>query len=228
MLLASQASVTHYLEVQKYKHYTIIIGGRIAVWLVLTRLDLAKTKKYVVICVQWSSCNQTCKTGDQLHSDTFPKCDKFSRMTHQFCRVCLKEYFSNTEPLKSRKTNWKKCRKKRKSKQIQESNFLFGKDFFHFPRVLIRFSNLPFQHSTVHMLIIKFCRWLDSNCGPLVSEATALPTERQPLTKIDFQICVPCLLQNQRINLDYYWLRVAFVNIVRTLDEILSLKDLAG
>ena len=26
-----------------------------------------------------------------------------------------------------------------------------------------------------------FCRWLDSNCGPLVSEATTLPTETQPL-----------------------------------------------
>ena len=26
-----------------------------------------------------------------------------------------------------------------------------------------------------------FCRWLDSNRGPLVSEATALPNERQPL-----------------------------------------------
>ena len=27
----------------------------------------------------------------------------------------------------------------------------------------------------------KFCRWLDSNRGPLVSEATAQPTEPQPL-----------------------------------------------
>ena len=27
----------------------------------------------------------------------------------------------------------------------------------------------------------KFCRWLDSNRGPLVLEATALPTEPQPL-----------------------------------------------
>ena len=27
----------------------------------------------------------------------------------------------------------------------------------------------------------KFCQWLDSNCRPLVSEATALPTEPQPL-----------------------------------------------
>ena len=28
---------------------------------------------------------------------------------------------------------------------------------------------------------MKVCLWLDSNCGPLVSEATALPTEPQPL-----------------------------------------------
>ena len=27
----------------------------------------------------------------------------------------------------------------------------------------------------------KFCQWLNSNCGPLESEATALPTEAQPL-----------------------------------------------
>ena len=30
---------------------------------------------------------------------------------------------------------------------------------------------------------LKFCRWLDSNSGPLVLEATALPTEPQPLPK---------------------------------------------
>ena len=29
--------------------------------------------------------------------------------------------------------------------------------------------------------LINFCRWLDSNRGPLVSEAAALPTEPQPL-----------------------------------------------
>ena len=28
---------------------------------------------------------------------------------------------------------------------------------------------------------VKPCRWLDLNCGPLVSEATALPTDPQPL-----------------------------------------------
>ena len=30
----------------------------------------------------------------------------------------------------------------------------------------------------------KFCRWLDSNRGPLVSEATALPTVPQPLSHL--------------------------------------------
>ena len=30
---------------------------------------------------------------------------------------------------------------------------------------------------------IKVCQWLDSNRGPLVSEATALPTEPQPLPR---------------------------------------------
>ena len=31
------------------------------------------------------------------------------------------------------------------------------------------------------MFYIKICQWLESNCGPLVLEATALPTEPQPL-----------------------------------------------
>ena len=38
------------------------------------------------------------------------------------------------------------------------------------------FSLYIFFFSTVNSFIIKFCRWLDSNCRPLVSEATALST----------------------------------------------------
>ena len=34
---------------------------------------------------------------------------------------------------------------------------------------------------TVNMLNIKFCRWVDSNCGSLGLEAYVLPTEPQPL-----------------------------------------------
>ena len=43
----------------------------------------------------------------------------------------------------------------------------------------------------------KFCRWLDSNRGPLVSEPTALPTEPQPLPKLYlFAFTIRSLLQN--------------------------------
>ena len=35
------------------------------------------------------------------------------------------------------------------------------------------------------MTDIKVCQWLDSNLGPLASEATALPTESQPLPAVD-------------------------------------------
>ena len=42
---------------------------------------------------------------------------------------------------------------------------------------------LSFQQLTVKMWIIKFCRWLDSNRGYLVSKAIALPTEPQPLAE---------------------------------------------
>ena len=38
-----------------------------------------------------------------------------------------------------------------------------------------------FQQFTVYMFIVQFRQWLDSNHGPLVLEATALPTEPQPL-----------------------------------------------
>ena len=31
-----------------------------------------------------------------------------------------------------------------------------------------------------YMFCVKFCQWLDLNCGPSVSEAVALPTEPQP------------------------------------------------
>ena len=41
---------------------------------------------------------------------------------------------------------------------------------------------------TIQLIInkcsIKFCQWLESNRGPLVSKATALPTEPQPLPNI--------------------------------------------
>ena len=42
----------------------------------------------------------------------------------------------------------------------------------------------------------KFCRWLDLNCGSLVLEATALPTEPQPLLPPinKFQVVYDCLL----------------------------------
>ena len=45
----------------------------------------------------------------------------------------------------------------------------------------------------------KICRWLDSNHGPLVSEATALPTEPQPLptnSKLRVDIIAFCILES--------------------------------
>ena len=36
---------------------------------------------------------------------------------------------------------------------------------------------------------INFCRWLDSNCRPLVSEGTALPTEPQPVPLPKIERC---------------------------------------
>ena len=49
----------------------------------------------------------------------------------------------------------------------------------------------------------KFCQWPDSNCGPLVSEATALPTAPQPLPK-----SVHCCISG--VAFPYYYLIISF------------------
>ena len=62
-----------------------------------------------------------------------------------------------------------------------EMNNFFKKCAIH--GVFPLFSS--FQQFTENILFIKFCRWLDSICGPLVLEATDLPTEPQPLPKMN-------------------------------------------
>ena len=66
----------------------------------------------------------------------------------------------------------------KKALQIQ----LFLKKMGH-SRPLFLYFRLFNTQLTVYKcsILINFCRWLNSNRGPLVSEATALPTERQPL-----------------------------------------------
>ena len=61
----------------------------------------------------------------------------------------------------------------------------------HWPPVFHFFKNGPFpasfslflsfQDSWQYMFNLIFCLWLDSKCGPLELEGTALPTEPQPL-----------------------------------------------
>ena len=69
---------------------------------------------------------------------------------------------------------------------------------------LFWFSSFP-----IHLTVCKVCRRLDSNRGPLVSEATTLPTEPQPLPlKVSFllnerhflyftqlQLICPCIVK---------------------------------
>ena len=50
-------------------------------------------------------------------------------------------------------------------------------------RTLFLYLRLFFTVNSKQMFYLKVCQWLDSNHGPLVSEATALPTESQPLPK---------------------------------------------
>ena len=60
------------------------------------------------------------------------------------------------------------------------SQYFFLKKVGH-PRPLFLYFRLFNTHLTVNICFCNFCQWLDSNSGPLVSEATALPTEPQPL-----------------------------------------------
>ena len=50
------------------------------------------------------------------------------------------------------------------------------------PPLFCLFSS--FQQLRVNLFFLNFCRGLDSHCGSLVLEATALPTESQPLPKL--------------------------------------------
>ena len=56
-----------------------------------------------------------------------------------------------------------------------------SEDFFKWPRFL--YFRLFITVDGIQMFYINICQWLDSNRGPVVSEATALPTEPQPLPK---------------------------------------------
>ena len=49
-----------------------------------------------------------------------------------------------------------------------------------------------FNSTDSKQMFNKFCRWLDSNRGPLILEATALPTEPQPLPPVKVKMSVYC------------------------------------
>ena len=62
-----------------------------------------------------------------------------------------------------------------------------------------------FQQLTVNIFIVKFCQLLDLNRGPMVSEATTLSTEPQPLPlAVLFFLCV-CHCGRRRWSDDYTW-----------------------
>ena len=66
-----------------------------------------------------------------------------------------------------------------------DKNFLsfFCSVFFNGPfRPLFHYFRLFITFDSKHMFKINFCQWLDLNCAPLVSEATTLPTDPQPLS----------------------------------------------
>ena len=68
---------------------------------------------------------------------------------------------------------------------------------------------------------INFCRWLDSNRRPLVVEATALPTQPQPLPfQQDFYLAIP----SQRGQVAG---KIAKKHVVLTHEKIILSKKMA-
>ena len=60
-----------------------------------------------------------------------------------------------------------------------------------------------FVFSTVNrnqVLHIKFGQWLNSNCRPLVFEATALPTEPKPLPMVNYFSILKVEVQSHILN----------------------------
>ena len=53
--------------------------------------------------------------------------------------------------------------------------------FFLYGNLYLSLHYVSEAHSLTSLWRINFCQWLDLNCRPLISEATALPTESQPL-----------------------------------------------
>ena len=68
---------------------------------------------------------------------------------------------------------------KKKLPQIFLKNGPFSASFLYF---------CLFNTADINMFNINFCRWLDLNCRPLELEATALPTEPQPLPCLSFYV----------------------------------------
>ena len=67
--------------------------------------------------------------------------------------------------------------------------FFFFKKIGPFPASFSLFSYFQYTVDKFSILI-NFCQWLDSNRGPLASEATALPTEPQPLSYCTSLFCL--------------------------------------
>ena len=68
---------------------------------------------------------------------------------------------------------------------LQKSNLFFLK----IPASFLFLFVFTTVNSKYVNFILKSCRWLDSNLGPLASEATVLTTEPQPLPKIKLLWC---------------------------------------
>ena len=62
------------------------------------------------------------------------------------------------------------------------------------------FVRLFYKQLTGNIGSKKSCRWLDSNCGPLVSEATTLPTEPQPLPKCPNVLTMVATSSNSKLS----------------------------
>ena len=66
------------------------------------------------------------------------------------------------------------------------------------------------------MVNINVCQWLDSNCGPLELEVTALPTEPQPLPHL-FLCVLGMFFFCHSFFLNYYCLHMSDIAFIQSL-----------
>ena len=105
------------------------------------------------------------------------------RLTSRKYQICLKIIFSDMEQnieINFFTSNAASCVSFEKYPRYNLCNvIIFKSGQFPASFIYFRLFNTVHNKQVKKQMFNKFCRWQELNCGPLVSKATALPTEPQ-------------------------------------------------